>query len=204
MSYLFDPGDSFLMGASATPGMAYREKVRDQHGALSQNTGCSAKTSGGRADSREESYMLLLELSSQEPTLQSCFKVIEATCLARGIQLKIRGRNASKDFQTFLDRYYLPFAENAIRHFFTLGFVAWRLRRLASGDCVPEAIPLGMFTWSIDSIPNRTGRSTPRKKGARAQRTPRTEKPLPKLGEEKEQVADLPLSLKNAAVVKAS
>lgn len=167
MSFLFDAGNSSsssLMGAAAVPGMAYRTSQQPQQ--LMQQT-----------DTREESYMLLLELSTQEPMLQSCFKVIESTCLARGVHLKIRGKTVSAEFQKFLDRYYLPFAEKAIRHFFTLGFVPWRLRRLATGDFVPEAIPLGMFRWSIDSIPNRTARPRP----SLQQRK--------KLGEEKEQVA---------------
>lgn len=55
-------------------------------------------------------------------------------------------------------RHYLPFAENALRYFFALGFVPWRLRKLSTGDAVPEVIPLGLFTWSIESIPNRTAR----------------------------------------------
>lgn len=181
MSYLFDAGDSSLMGASATPAMAYRGGMQQQR------SGITGRLSNGRADSKEESYMLLLELSSQEPTLQSCFKVVESTCLARGIHLKIRGRPASKEFQKFLDRYYLPFAEASIHHFFTLGFVPWRLRRLSSGDCVPEAIPLGMFTWSIDSIPNRTGRAAaPPTRQKRRQQQQHNSSPL---GGEKEQVA---------------
>ena len=32
---------------------------------------------------------------------------------------------------------------------------------MSTGDVVPEVIPLGLFTWSIDSIPNRV----PRKHG---------------------------------------
>ena len=55
-------------------------------------------------------------------------------------------------------RYYLPFAESAIRYFFALGFVPWRLRKISTGDLVPEVIPLGLFTWSIESIPNRVAR----------------------------------------------
>lgn len=133
-----------MMGASAVPGMAYRHMQWKREGMA----GCSS-------DGRDETYRLLLELSSQEPTMQACFKVIESTCLARGIEVRIRGKKVSTDFQRFVDRYYLPFAETAIRHFFTLGFVPWRLRRISTGDCVPEAVPLGLFTWSIDSIPNR-------------------------------------------------
>lgn len=153
-----------MLGATAVPGVAYNKaaassssKPRNGHG----NHPWASSSSGGRhhlcerREGSDESYMLLLELSCQEPTLQSCFKVIESTCLARGIGLKIHGRNASSEFQQFIDRYYLPFAECAIRHFFTLGFVPWRLRKISTGDSVPEVIPLGMFTWSIDSIPNR-------------------------------------------------
>lgn len=56
-------------------------------------------------------------------------------------------------------RFYLPFAENALRYFFALGFVPWRLRKLSTGDVVPEVIPLGLFTWSIESMPNRVPRT---------------------------------------------
>lgn len=59
----------------------------------------------------------------------------------------------------FFCRYYLPFAESALRYFFALGFVPWRLRKLSTGDLAPEVIPLGLFTWSIDSMPNRVGRA---------------------------------------------
>ena len=153
-----------MLGATSVPGVVYKSTLSRQHQKnLNREQGgqnCYSSTSSrstmmNTSDYREESYMLLLELSSQEPTLQSCFKVIESTCLARGMGLKIRGRNVSADFQQFIDRYYLPFAEVAIRHFFTLGFVPWRLRKISTGDSVPEVIPLGMFTWSIDSIPDR-------------------------------------------------
>lgn len=43
------------------------------------------------------------------------------------------------------------FVKQAIRAFYVLGFVPWHVRRLAStGDLVPEVIPLGTFTWSVE------------------------------------------------------
>jgi hypothetical protein len=72
--------------------------------------------------------------------------------------MEIRGNPPSKEFRAFVTRYYLPFAENAIRYFFTLGFVPWRLRKICTGDVIPETIPLGLFTWSIESMPNRVSR----------------------------------------------
>lgn len=38
-----------------------------------------------------------------------------------------------------------------MRTFYVLGFVPWHVRRLEStGDLVPEVIPLGTFTWSVE------------------------------------------------------
>lgn len=117
-----------------------------------------ASSMSASSSQRDESYHLLLELCAQEPTMQSCFKIIESTCLARGVDIEIGGKAPSSDFRMFLARHYLPFAESAIRYFFALGFVPWRLRRISTGDMVPEVIPFGIFTWSIESITNRTAR----------------------------------------------
>ena len=57
---------------------------------------------------------------------------------------------ATEKFQKHIDRYWIPFCEEAIRMFFVLGFVPWHLRRLQStGDLVPEVIPLGTFDWCV-------------------------------------------------------
>jgi hypothetical protein len=93
-------------------------------------------------------------IKKQEPTIQTCVKIVQSTCLAQGIEVKTKGKRSTEEFQCFVDRYYLSFAEEAVRHFFTLGFVPWRLRKLASGDAVPEVVPLGLFSWSIESMPN--------------------------------------------------
>ena len=142
-------GVTATMGFGSTGGGA----TFRPHGGGRSASWMSSSSSSGRAyqwqHERDESYSLLLELCSQEPTLQACFKVIESTCLARGIMLRIGGREPSEEFRRFVNRHYLPFAESAIRYFFALGFVPWRLRKLSTGDVVPEAIPLGIFTWSI-------------------------------------------------------
>lgn len=60
--------------------------------------------SAGSIGRREESYHLLLELCSQEPTVQCCFKIIESTCLARGVDLEIGGKQPTSEFRTFVTR----------------------------------------------------------------------------------------------------
>lgn len=58
---------------------------------------------------------------------------------------------ATPSFRTFINRYYMRFARDAIRMFFVLGFVVWRARRIVERDgvhqVVPEIIPLGGFSW---------------------------------------------------------
>jgi hypothetical protein len=139
-----------------------QEREREMNAAYLQSMHRSSArfaTYGGR----DESYMLLLELGMQEPTMQACIKIVQSTCLAQGMEVEIKGKKSTNTFQSFVTRYYLPFAEEAIRHFYILGFVPWRLRKLSSGDCVPEVIPLGLFTWTIDSSPNRISTNSKRR-----------------------------------------
>ena len=106
-------------------------------------------TSG--SEIRDESYFLLLELITQEPTMQNCFKVIEGSCLAQGVQLKVGGGAPSKAFQRFMDMHYISFCEQAVKCMFACGFVPWRLRKLPTGDPVPEVIPFGLYTWTVEN-----------------------------------------------------
>jgi hypothetical protein len=97
-----------------------------------------------------ESYQLLLELVVSEPILQQCFKVIESTCLSQGVRCKVANREISENFQSHVDRHYIPFLKNAIRAFFAYGFVPYRFRRISRGDDVPEVLPPGTFTWHTE------------------------------------------------------
>jgi hypothetical protein len=98
-----------------------------------------------------ESQALLLELSTSEPMVIQCFKIIESTCLSQGLFCQVRGEDASKEFQLFLEEHYVPFCKAAIRAMFTYGFVPWRTRRLLSGDEVPEVLPAGTFSWHTEA-----------------------------------------------------
>jgi hypothetical protein len=42
---------------------------------------------------------------------------------------------------------------------YVCGFVPWRLRMLSTGDPVPEVLPLGMFMWTIETIPDSVASS---------------------------------------------
>jgi hypothetical protein len=106
-----------------------------------------------RAQDMAESQALLLELGTCEPTLQQCLKIIESTCLSQGIYCCINGKECSTEFQRHLDRHYIPFLKDALRSIIIFGFVPWRVRRLSTGDTVPEVLPPGTFDWHTEVGP---------------------------------------------------
>lgn len=97
-----------------------------------------------------ESEQLLLELASVEPTIQQCFKIMESTCLSQGIFCKIDNKVAGNKFLDHIDEFYTPFCRAAIRAMCVYGFVPWRLRKISSGDMVPEVLPAGTFSWHTE------------------------------------------------------
>jgi len=97
-----------------------------------------------------ESYYLLLELLTSEPTMQECLQLIENMCLSRELDLTIGGKPPASGFKTFVNRHYYQFLKNAIRQAHGLGFVVWCVRKLPSGDKYPEVLPLGTFTWTVE------------------------------------------------------
>ena len=115
-----------------------------------------------RAQDILESQALLLELGTSEPTLQQCFKIIESTCLSQGIFCSINGKECSPQFQRHLDLHYSPFLKDALRAIVIFGFVPWRVRRLRSGDYVPEVLPPGTFDWHTEVGPTQQSQSQSR------------------------------------------
>jgi hypothetical protein len=116
-----------------------------------------------RAKDMAESHHLLLELLSSEPFMQECLQMIENICLSRELEFTMHGGGApSSEFKSFVNKHYPRFLKNAIRQAHGLGFVVWCVRKLPSGDKVPEVLPLGTFTWTVEMDP--TNQSTLRYK----------------------------------------
>jgi hypothetical protein len=109
-----------------------------------------------------ESYHLLLELITSEPFLQECFQLIENMCLSRDLDFTINGQPPSSEFKTFVDIHYHAFLSNAMRQAQGLGFIVWCVRKLPSGDLIPEVLPLGSFSWVVE--PDPTGQRSLRYK----------------------------------------
>ena len=97
-----------------------------------------------------ESYYLLLELCCGEPIIQQGFAIMENICLAHGLTVEEEGKVAKRDFQQHLDRHWIPFLSASIRAMHMYGFVPWRLKKIKSGDNVPEVLPPGTFRWTVE------------------------------------------------------
>lgn len=113
---------------------------------------------GMRMRDISESKHLLWELVTHEPTVLQCFNIVESTCMAQGLFCKIDGEPCGEDFQRFVDRHYIPFCRQAIRSFFTYGFVPWVVRTLDDGDEIPEVLSNGTFHWYTE-IPSKEPRA---------------------------------------------
>jgi len=105
-----------------------------------------------------ESKLLLWELVTHEPTVLQCFNTIEATCMAQGLYCKIDGEPCSDKFKNFVDKHYMPFCKQALRAFFTYGFVPWVVRELDDGEEIPEVLPNGTFNWNTE-IPSKSAQA---------------------------------------------
>jgi len=66
--------------------------------------------------------------------------------------------------QKHIQKHFVPFCKDAIQSFLAVGFVPFRIRRHAGEAWVPEVLPLGTYTWSV----NMTESAKKRKRTAAA------------------------------------
>lgn len=105
----------------------------------------------------EVSRKLLLELSTQDPTVIQCLSIVKAICLTQGVRCIIDDEPCSVEFQEFVDKYYTPFCIQSLHAMFTYGFIPWYVRKTLhtpSGESVkkrreeiPTVVSPGTFTW---------------------------------------------------------
>jgi hypothetical protein len=95
-------------------------------------------------------FEILLRIITEDPTMQSCLKVIVSTCLSHGIEVESKSGKSTDEYAAFVQRHYTVFCDDAVRCMFMCGFVPWRIRKLPNGALVPETIPIGTFSWSVE------------------------------------------------------
>jgi hypothetical protein len=108
-----------------------------------------------------ESRALLLEIGNYDPTFHQCLSIIKANILSQGISCKIDGVECTKAFKKHLEMHYTPFVEESIKSFLVFGFVPFRVRKLETGDSVPEILPAGSFDWQTDLVEEKSKRKRP-------------------------------------------
>jgi hypothetical protein len=107
-----------------------------------------------RSQDLAESYHLLLELLTSEPFLQECFQMVDNMCLSHDLEFTVGGKRPAPEFKAFVDRHYYAFLSNVMRQAQSLRFVVWCVRKLPSGDKMPEVLPFWSFTWTVEPDPS--------------------------------------------------
>lgn len=82
-------------------------------------------------DNDSQQYIhYLANMIHTEPIVERCFEAVISNTLMKGIScFSLDGQQiATNDFKAFVNEEYGHFAKEAIRMFFTLGFVVWRVR----------------------------------------------------------------------------
>eukprot|EP00961_Rhodomonas_salina_P106449 1433625-Rhodomonas_salina.3 len=108
-------------------------------------------------DNDSQQYVhYLASMMHGEPIVERCFETVVSHTLMKGITCEAcdGGLVVTPRFKRFIDTFYVRFAQDAIRMFFTLGFVVWRIRRMKVGgkvEQVPEVLPLGTFQWTVQT-----------------------------------------------------
>ena len=122
----------------------------------------------------------LARMVLEEPVVRQGIRVLQAHCLCCGLSLHF-GRDripATPSFQQHIEHYYLEFCRQSIESFLTVGFVPYRICRMACGAQVPEVLPLGTFSWYVARygamatspwVTLRDGRMPPTDPGAKEQ-----------------------------------
>lgn len=100
----------------------------------------------------------LASIVFSDPFFQQCIRLVESTVLTRSLELKIKGRQPTPEFHEHVQLHYFPFIRQALRQIYVCGFVAWHKRRTLAGDWVPEALPLGSFTWGVRTSKTDAGK----------------------------------------------
>lgn len=100
---------------------------------------------------------------TQDPCFQKCLKVLGAMCLSTDIVCNSGSSTATPKFHGFLQEHYKTFCSDALRMWFFCGFMPYYITRLDSGDIVPEALPIGTFSWETH-ITDSNAHGQPRNK----------------------------------------
>lgn len=94
-----------------------------------------------------------------EPIVQRCIEAVVSNTLNKTIScMSVDGHEmATGAFHAFVNRHYMRFARDAVRMFFVLGFVVWRVRKIVEAggvqQAIPEIVPLGCFSWKVQPAP---------------------------------------------------
>lgn len=101
----------------------------------------------GRVSSSQY-IQIISKMIFDEPTVYSMIMNQQSKSLKHGIIVRWGHTPPTPSFQEHIQKYYLPFCKDAILLFLAVGFVPFRIRQEGHTQ-IPEALPLGTFSWSV-------------------------------------------------------
>lgn len=101
----------------------------------------------------------LIELIRYNPCVKSCLHRMICEIVPPAVQVKEKGRPLSPELDAFLGPYLSSVLAESLEMAYMCGFVVFVVRRNTSGAInanVPMLLPIGSFTWTIQSTSHKT------------------------------------------------
>lgn len=107
-----------------------------------------------RRSDTSETVHALARMLQDEAAVRQAICILQQHCLSGGLTVRFPGNVApTPHFARHIQRVFVPFCREAIQSFLVVGFVPYRIRTLSDGCQVPEALPLGTFSWCVSRDP---------------------------------------------------
>jgi hypothetical protein len=136
----------------------------------------------GRVSSSQYVH-IIAKMIFDEPCVYGLIANQQSLSLKHGIMVRWGYTPPTPSFQEHINRHYLPFCRDAILLFLAVGFVPFRIRQEGHVQ-VPEALPLGTFSWSV------CGSDSKHRNVSKKKKRPRRESAAAAAAEAEEQQAD--------------
>ena len=99
----------------------------------------------------------LLYMVRCNPEVRSCIMRTCNACMGHDFQISEKGASIKTSLREVLDSAYQSFLRDSVEIVYTCGFVPYYVR-IVEQVAVPFVVPLGMFTWAVESCdPARDG-----------------------------------------------
>ena len=100
----------------------------------------------------EEHDISLHTIVTREPMMQYIIDFLNNLCLKNGVRISVAQSRPDTSFNHFFEQYFVSVLPNVLRYKLYCGFIPWVVaKHPKTGDRIPVLLPIGSFSWSIDT-----------------------------------------------------